>query len=81
MDILNVITGWRVGGEHIANDHSLYVGTAWMEVHPGAMQYERGQGDLRRTDFQEIREFVHLLKVVGGRSVLVRAEFAVRQTL
>lgn len=54
---------------------------AWMEAHPGAVQYERVQGDLRRTDFQDIRLLVHLLKVVGGRSVLVRAEFAVRQTL
>lgn len=42
-----------------------------MEAHPGAVQYERVQGDLRRTDVQEIRQFMHLLKVVVDRSVLV----------
>lgn len=52
-----------------------------MKAHPGAVQCERLKGDIRRADIQEMREFVHLLKVAGGRSVLLRAEFAVRQTL
>ena len=50
-----------------------------MEARPGAVQHERVQGDLRRTDFQETREFLHLLRVLGGGCVLVRAEFAVRR--
>lgn len=62
MDIQNVTTRWWGRVEHIANDRNWYLGTAWMEVHPGAVQYERVQGDLRRTGFQEIRESMHLLK-------------------
>lgn len=79
MDIRNVTT--KGGKSTQATDVFSTLETAWTKAHPGAVQRERVQGDIRRADIQELREFVHLLKVAGGRSVLVRAEFAVRQTL